>query len=128
MLYRLALTTTPLEFRSIVILVGANQLRGQGACGVAAGVAAVVKALRKRAPTASMVVVSILPRHTLSNEVREANELLAAGTGYKYADAWTPFCSQMPRRGYPVPRLTISVLPSDRGAAPSHSAAVRNAL
>jgi lysophospholipase L1-like esterase len=95
-LYRLALTTAPLKFRSIVILIGTNQLRAQGACGAAAGVASVVKALRERAPTASMVVVSILPRGTLSNEVREANELLAAGSGYKYADAWTPFVARCP--------------------------------
>ena len=79
MLYRLGLTTAPLKFRSTVILIGTNQLREQGACGVAAGVASVVKALRERAPASSVVVLSILPHRTLSNEVRETNELLAAG-------------------------------------------------
>jgi hypothetical protein len=95
-LYRFALTTAPLKFRSIVILIGTNQLRAHRACGVAAGVATVVKALRERAPKASIVVVSILPRRTLANEVREANELLAVGSGYKYADAWTPFVARCP--------------------------------
>lgn len=126
-LYRLAFTTAPLNFRSIVILIGTNQLRAHPACGVAAGVASVVKALRERAPTASMVVVSILPRRALANEVREANELLAAGSGYKYADAWTPFVARCPNVDVECALLTDGIHLTREGYRVL-GAAVRKAL
>ena len=79
--------------RVVVIMIGTNNIPlGQSPTQIAAGVRAVVDAVRARLPASRIVLLSVLPRETVGSTTRQAAAAIDAGlartSGVRYVNLW----------------------------------------